>query len=131
MPGSACGQASATRGVPGTRHAGASPARPHLLLLREELRLEPDLLPEDAEARLEPDLLPDDEDLPLLPLALARSLCALLFWLLALPPLLAAWARLILPEDDEDEEAEGFDEDEEEELRAAMTCSFAWLMTAV
>ena len=31
----------------------------------------------------------------LLPRALARSLCALLFWLLALPPLLAAAERLI------------------------------------
>jgi hypothetical protein len=96
-----------------------------LLLLREELlRLAPDLLPDDAEARLP---LPDDllaEDLLLLPLALARSLCALLFCVLALPPLLAACARLILPEDDEDDEADGFDEDEEEELRDAMACSF-------
>ncbi|HEY0887218.1 MAG TPA: hypothetical protein VGE20_18135 [Ramlibacter sp.] len=40
----------------------------------------------------------------LLPLlrALARSLCALLFWLLALPPLLAACARLMLPLEEED-----------------------------
>jgi hypothetical protein len=35
--------------------------------------------------------------LPLLPRA--RSLCASLFWLLALAPLLAAWERLLLPED--------------------------------
>ena len=76
-----------------------------------------------AELRLAPDLLPEDEDLLLLPLALARSLCALLFWVLALPPWLAACERLILPDDEED--AEGFDEDEEEELRAAMDCSFA------
>jgi hypothetical protein len=40
----------------------------------------------------------------LLPLlrALARSLWALLFWLLALPPLLAACARLMLPPGEED-----------------------------
>ena len=51
----------------------------------------------------------------LLPLALARPLeerlCAL-----ALPPLLAAWARLILPDDEPDLE-------EEEELRDAIACS--------
>ena len=55
-------------------------------LLEERLLPEPDLLLEDR--------------LP--PLALARSLCALLFCELALPPLLAACARLIFPEDDED-----------------------------
>jgi hypothetical protein len=33
-------------------------------------------------------------------LALARSACALLFWLLALPPLLAASDRPMLPDDD-------------------------------
>jgi hypothetical protein len=38
----------------------------------------------------------------LLPRALARSLCALLFWVLALPPLLAACERLELPLDEED-----------------------------
>jgi hypothetical protein len=39
----------------------------------------------------------------LLPRALARSLCALPFCVLALPPLLAAWARLEpLPDDDFD-----------------------------
>jgi hypothetical protein len=94
------------------------------LLLRAELRLAPDLLPDDAEARLLEDLLLDDEALgPLF--ALARSLWALLSCVLALPPLLAAWARLILPEEDEDEEADGFEEDdeEEEELRDAMACS--------
>jgi len=64
-----------------------------LLLLEERL---PDLL------------LPD----LLLPLALARPLEERL-WALALPPLLAAWARVILPDDDEDLE-------EEEELRDAI-----------
>jgi hypothetical protein len=40
----------------------------------------------------------------LLPRALARSLCALLFCVLALPPLLAACARLeLLPDEDLDE----------------------------
>jgi hypothetical protein len=63
-------------------------------------------------------LLPDDERLPLL--ALARSLCALLFCVLALPPLLAAWARVIFPEEEEDD----LEEDGEEELRDAMACSF-------
>jgi hypothetical protein len=107
-----------------------------LLLLREELlRLEPDLLPDDAEARLLADLLPEDEDLLLLPLALARSLWALLFCVLALPPLLAACARLILPEEDEDdadglEDAEGFEAEEEEELRDAMASSFGRLVRA-
>ena len=70
----------------------------YLLLLLEERLLLPELL---------------------LPLALARSLCALLFWVLALPPLLAAWARLLLLlEGDED------DLEEEEELRDAIACSF-------
>jgi hypothetical protein len=55
------------------------------------------------------------------PLALARSLCALLFWVLALPPLLAACARLDFPEDGEDFE------DEEEELRDAIACSLGRL----
>lgn len=88
--------------------SGASAMRAYLLL-RAELRLEPDLLPEDAEARLLADLLLEDEALgPLL--ALARSLSDLLLCLLDLPPLL-------------DEEAEGLDEDEEEELRDAMACS--------
>jgi hypothetical protein len=68
-------------------------------------------------------LLPLPEELlrlpeRLLPLALARSLWALLFCVLALPPLLAACARLILPEEDED------DLEEEEELRDAIACSF-------
>ena len=71
----------------------------HLLLLLEERLLLPDL-----------ELLP--------PLALARSLCALLFWVLALPPLLAACARLDFPAEDED------DLEEEEELRDAIACSF-------
>jgi hypothetical protein len=75
----------------------------HLELLREERLLE-----------LRPLLLP--ERLP--PLALARSLWALLFWVLALPPLLAAWARDIFPEEDD------LEEDEEEELRDAIACSF-------
>jgi hypothetical protein len=72
----------------------------HLLLLLREERL---LLPELR-----------------LPLALARSLCALLFCELALPPLLAAWARLILPADGEDD----LEDEEEEELRDAIACSF-------
>jgi hypothetical protein len=72
-----------------------------LLLLRERLLL----------------LLPDEERL--LPLALARSLWALLFWLLALPPLLAACARLDWPDDEDD-----LEEEEEEELRDAIACSF-------
>jgi hypothetical protein len=63
-----------------------------------------------------PELRPLEERLP--PLALARSLCARLFWVLALPPLLAAWARLLRPEDDD------LEEDEEEELRDAIACSF-------
>ena len=54
-----------------------------------------------------------------LPLALARPLedrlCAL-----ALPALLAAWERVILPEDEEDLE-------EEEELRDAIACSLGRL----
>ena len=65
-------------------------------------------------------LLP--ERLP--PLALARSLCARLFWVLALPPLLAAWARLERPDDEED------DLEEEEELRDAIACSFGRLQKA-
>jgi hypothetical protein len=73
-----------------------------LELLREERLLE---------------LLPFEERLP--PLALARSLCARLFWVLARPPLLAAWARLLRPEDDD------LEDDEEEELRDAIACSFA------
>jgi hypothetical protein len=85
----------------------------HLLLLREE-RPELELL------------LPDEERL-LLPLALARSLCALLFCVLALPPLLAAWARL----EREDEDDDGLEEEEEEELRDAIACSLGWLTTAV
>ena len=36
-------------------------------------------------------------------LPLARSLCARLFCVLALPPLLAAWARLELPRLEEDD----------------------------
>jgi hypothetical protein len=67
-------------------------------------------------------LLPEDDDL-LPPLALARSLCALLFCVLALPPLLAACARLDLPEEDEDD----LPEEEEEELRDAIACSFGRL----
>jgi hypothetical protein len=55
-------------------------------------------------------------------LALARSLCALLLWLLALPPLLEAWARLDLPDEDED-----FEDEEEEELRDAIACSLGRL----
>lgn len=62
-------------------------------------------------------LLLEEERLP--PLALARSLCALLFWLLALPPLLAACARLDLPEDAEDLE------EDEDELRDAIACSLS------
>jgi hypothetical protein len=71
------------------------------------------------EERVLPELLRLPERLP--PRALARSLCALLFWVLALPPLLAAWARLERPDDDGDLE-------EEEELRDAMACSLGrWL----
>jgi hypothetical protein len=84
----------------------------HLLLLFDE-RLAP----------LPP--LPDEERL-LLPLAPARSLCALLFWVLALPPLLVACERLIVPEDDADADGDDLEDDgeEEEELRDAMACSF-------
>jgi hypothetical protein len=81
-----------------------------LLLLREE-RLVP-LLARLAEARLEP--LPERLE----PRALARSLCAWLFWLLAFAPLLAAWARLVRPD-----EGDALEDDEEEELRDAMACS--------
>jgi hypothetical protein len=65
-----------------------------------------------------------DERLLLLPALLpsARSLCALLFCVLALPPLLAACARLIFP----DEEEDGLEDAEEEELRDAIACSFEW-----
>ena len=73
-----------------------------LLLLERLLELRPD----------------DEEERLLLPLALARSLWALLFWLLALPPLLAAWARLDLEDED------GLEDEEEEELRDAIACSF-------
>ena len=52
------------------------------------------------------------------PLALARSLCAALFCVLALPPLLAACARLDLPDEPDEDDLE-----EEEELRDAMACS--------
>jgi hypothetical protein len=65
-------------------------------------------------------LLLRDERLLLLelrpPLALARSLWALLFCVLALPPLLAASARLDFPAEEDDLE-------EEDELRDAMACS--------
>ena len=75
-----------------------------LLLLDERLLLE---------------LLRLPERLP--PRALARSLWALLFWVLALPPLLAAWARPERLGDDGDLE-------EEEELRDAIACSLGrWL----
>lgn len=85
--------------------AGMTSLRPlglrrHLALLLEERLPEVELL------------------LRLPPLALARSLCARLFWVLALPPLLAAWARLERPDDAED------DLEEEEELRDAIACSF-------
>jgi hypothetical protein len=82
---------------------------------RDELRLlllRP--LPED-EADDER-LLPDDEE-RLLPRALARSLWARLFCVLARPPLLAAWARLERPDEDD------LEEEEEDELRDAMACS--------
>jgi hypothetical protein len=69
-----------------------------LLLLEERLLLAPELR---------------------LLLALARSLCARLFWVLALPPLLAACALPDLPEDEDD-----LEDEEEEELRDAMACSF-------
>jgi len=48
-------------------------------------------------------------------LPLARSLWARLFWVLAFPPLLAAWARLLLPL---------LEEDEDFELRDAIDISF-------
>jgi hypothetical protein len=57
------------------------------------------------------------------PLALARSLWAALFCVLALPPLLAAWARLDFPEEEDDLEEDDFGEEEEEELRDAIACS--------
>ena len=89
---------------------GVRPLCGHLLeLLREER------LPEELLLRLPERLLP---------LALARSLCARLFCVLALPPLLAAWARLERPEDDED----GLEE--EEELRDAIACSLVGLHRA-
>ena len=72
---------------------------------------------------LEERLLPELLRLPerLVPRALARSLWALLFWVLALPPLLAAWARPERLGDDGDLE-------EEEELRDAIACSLGrWL----
>jgi hypothetical protein len=72
------------------------------LLLREERLLDEELRP---------------------PLALARSLCAALFWVLALPPLLAACARLDFPEEEDDLEEDDFGEEEEEELRDAIACS--------
>jgi len=73
-----------------------------LLLLREERLLDEELRP---------------------PLALARSLCAALFWVLALPPLLAACARLDFPEEEDDLDEDDFGELEEEELRDAIACS--------
>lgn len=79
-----------------------------MLLLREDERL--------------PLLRPPDEE-RLLPLALARSLWARLFWVLAFPPLLAACARLIFPEEEDDD----LEEDEEEVLRDAIACSFGRL----
>ena len=87
-----------------------------MLLLRDERLLEPARLLAEEE-RL---LLPEEERL-LLPRALARSLWARLFCVLALPPLLAAWARLDFPEEDGDLE------DEDEELRDAIACSFGRL----
>ena len=90
--------------------AGMTSLRPGGLRRHFELLLE-ERLPE-----LEL-LLP--ERLP--PLALARSLCARLFCVLALPPLLAAWARLERPDDEED------DLEEEEELRDAIACSLVGL----
>jgi hypothetical protein len=84
-----------------TRHPWGRAA---YLLLRLDERL---LLP----------LLPEEERLP--PRALARSLWALLFWVLALPPLLAACARLVLLDDEGDD----LPDEEEEELRDAIACS--------
>lgn len=81
--------------------AGCRPRRQRLRLLEERLLLE---------------LRLPDERL-LLPRALARSLWALVFLLLARAPLPEAWARLLLrPEDDLP--------DEDEELRDAIACSF-------
>lgn len=75
----------------------------YLLLLREDLLPELELrLPEGM---LVPALARPLDDLP----------CAL-----ALPPLLAAWARLDFPEEDDDD----LEEPEGEELRDAMACSF-------
>jgi hypothetical protein len=82
-----------------------------LLLLREDDRLL--LLRLAVEERPEP-------------FALARSLCARLFWVLALPPLLAACARLDFPEDGEDD----LEEDEEVEVRDAIACSLVGLNPA-
>jgi hypothetical protein len=54
------------------------------------------------------------------PRALARSLCARLFWLLACAPLRPASLRLmVLPREDE----EDLEREDEEELRDAIACS--------
>jgi hypothetical protein len=80
--------------------SGVQTGRQRLRLLEERLLLE---------------LRLPDERLLLLR-ALARSLWALLFLLLARAPLLEAWARLLLrPDDDLPEEGE--------ELRDAIACS--------
>jgi hypothetical protein len=75
-----------------------------------------------ADERL-PALLAEGERLLLR--ALARSLWALLFCVLALPPLLAACARLILPEEEDGDDLP--DEEEDEELRDAIACSIGRL----
>jgi hypothetical protein len=74
-----------------------------------------------ADERL-PALLAEGERLLLR--ALARSLWALLFCVLALPPLLAACARLILPEE---EDGDDLPDEEDEELRDAIACSIGRL----
>jgi hypothetical protein len=75
-----------------------------LLLRLEERLLLPELRP--------PELLLLDLD------PLARSLCALLFWLLACAPLRPASLRLMRPDEDDD-----FEDEEEDELRDAIACS--------
>jgi hypothetical protein len=86
MPGRFRGQAFRLKRVPG-RGQGAKPVTYLLLLLDDELF---SLLPR----------------LLALVLPLARSLWARLFCVLALPPLLAACARLPLPRLEEDDDLE-------------------------
>ncbi|HEY0823623.1 MAG TPA: hypothetical protein VGD76_07540 [Ramlibacter sp.] len=110
-------------GLAPARHAGTPRVPTYASLLTRGMTSRGPAIPADAaghllfEERLLALRLPAEDDLLLPPLALARSLCALLFWVLALPPLLAAWARLDFPEEAD------LEEDEEEELRDAIACS--------